>query len=43
MRKTASERAEALRMGYEIVVKDDLTRAVEAIEPLITADRKRRS
>ena len=42
MRKTASERAEAVEMGYEIVVNDDLSRAVEAIEALITADRKRR-
>ena len=43
MKKTASERAEAVEMGYEIVVNDDLNRAVEAIEALITADRKRRS
>ena len=42
MKKTASERAEALRMGYEIVVNDDLSRAVEAIEALIEADRHRR-
>ena len=42
MRKTASERVEALRMGYEIVVNDDLGRAVEAIEALIAADRRRR-
>lgn len=41
MRKTASERAEALRMGYEKVVNDDLTRGVEAIESLIAADRER--
>lgn len=43
MKKTASERAEALRMGYEMVVNDDLIRAVEAIEALIAADRERRS
>ena len=42
MKKTASERAEALQMGYEIVVNDDLSRAVEAIEQLIAADRARR-
>ncbi len=42
MRKTASERAEALKMGYEIVVNDDLSRAVEAIESLIASDRERR-
>ena len=42
MRKTASERAEALKMGYEIVVNDDLDRAVEAIESLIASDRERR-
>ena len=42
MRKTASERAEALEMGYEIVVNDDLGRAVEAIEALIASDRERR-
>ena len=42
MRKTASERAEALKMGYEIVVNDDLSRAVEAIEALIASDRERR-
>ncbi len=42
MNKTASERAEALELGYEIVVNDDLTRAVEAIEALIEADRNRR-
>lgn len=42
MKKTASERAEALRMGYEIVVNDDLTRAAEAIEALIASDRERR-
>ena len=42
MKKTASERAEALRMGYEIVVNDDLIRAVEAIEALIASDRERR-
>ncbi|MDE0494337.1 MAG: hypothetical protein OXH54_10385 [Acidimicrobiaceae bacterium] len=40
MRKTASERAEALKMGYEIVVNDDLSRAVEAIESLIASDRE---
>lgn len=42
MQKTASERAEALEMGYEIVVNDDLSRAVEAIEALIASDRERR-
>lgn len=42
MKKTASERAEALKMGYEIVVNDDLSRAVEAIEALIASDRERR-
>ena len=42
MKKTASERAEALKMGYEIVVNDDLGRAVEAIEALIASDRERR-
>ena len=42
MSKTASERAEALKMGYQIVVNDDLGRAVEAIEALIAADRGRR-
>ena len=42
MKKTASERAEALKMGYEIVVNDDLSRAVEAIEGLIASDRARR-
>jgi guanylate kinase len=42
MQKTASERAEALKLGYEIVVNDDLSRAVEAIESLIAADRERR-
>lgn len=42
MKKTASERAEALKMGYKIVVNDDLTRAVEAIEALIGSHRQRR-
>ncbi len=42
MRKTASERAEAREMGYEIVVNDEVGRAVEAIESLIAADRARR-
>ena len=42
MRKTASERAEAVDMGYRIVVNDDLIRAVEAIEALIAADRQHR-
>lgn len=42
MRKTASERAEALEMGYEIVVNDEVSRAVRAIESLIAADRERR-
>ena len=42
MDKTVSERAEAVEMGYEIVVNDDLGRAVEAIESLIAADRERR-
>ena len=42
MNKTASERAEALEMGYEIVVNDDLSGAVEAIERLIAGDRARR-
>ncbi len=42
MEKTASERAEALDMGYEMVVNDDLNRAVEAIERLIASDRARR-
>ena len=42
MKKTASERAEATKMGYEIVVNDDLSRAVEAIERLIASDRARR-
>lgn len=42
MKKTASERAEAIKMGYEIVVNDDLGRAVEAIEALIASDRQRR-
>ena len=43
MEKTASERAEAVDMGYRIVVNDDLGRAVEAIEDLIAADRKHRA
>lgn len=43
MRKTASERAEALEMGYEIVVNDEVSRAVRAIESLIAADRERRA
>ena len=42
MRKTASERAEAEEMGYEIVVNDEVSRAVRAIEGLIAADRDRR-
>ncbi|MCY4176064.1 MAG: hypothetical protein OXD37_06985 [Acidimicrobiaceae bacterium] len=42
MSKTDSERAEALELGYEIVVNDDLSRAVEAIEALVEADRDRR-
>ena len=42
MRKTASERAEAIEMGYEIVVNDEVSRAVRAIESLISADRDRR-
>ena len=42
LRKTASERAEAAEMGYEIVVNDEVSRAVEAIEALIIADRSRR-
>ena len=42
MGKTASERAEALEMGYEIVVNDEVGRAVEALERLIAADRRRR-
>ena len=42
MRKTASERAEALQMGYKIVVNDEVNRAVRAIESLIAADRERR-
>ena len=43
MRKTASERAEAKEMGYEIVVNDEVTSAVRAIESLIAADRDRRN
>ena len=43
MNKTDSERAEALEMGYQIVVNDEVSRAVEAIESLIAADRRRRS
>ncbi len=42
MEKTASERAEAEEMGYEIVVNDEVSRAVRAIESLIAADRSRR-
>ena len=42
MRKTASERDEALEMGYEIVVNDEVSRAVRAIESLIASDRDRR-
>ena len=42
MSKTASERVAADEMGYEIVVNDDLSRAVEAIESLIAEDRARR-
>ena len=42
MRKTDSERAEALDMGYQIVVNDEVSRAVRAIESLIAADRERR-
>ena len=41
MAKTASERAEALGMGYDFVVNDDLNRAVEAIEHLIASARAR--
>ncbi len=42
MAKTAAERAEAVEMGYEIVVNDEVSRAVQAIESLIEADRNRR-
>ncbi len=42
MEKTASERAEAVEMGYEIVVNDEVSRAVRAIENLIATDRERR-
>ena len=42
MRKTDSERAEAVEMGYEFVVNDKVSQAVEAIERLIAADRERR-
>lgn len=42
MQKTASERAEALELGYEIVVNDEVSRAVRAIELLIAAHRDRR-
>ena len=42
MQKTASERAEALEMGYQLVVNDEVSHAVEAIERLIAADRERR-
>ena len=42
MRKTASERAEAVEMGYQIVVNDKVSRAVAAIESLIAADRAKR-
>ena len=42
LNKTASERAEAVEMGYEIVVNDQVSRAVEAIEALIEGDRNRR-
>lgn len=42
MRKTASERAEAVEMGYEVVVNDEVSRAVRAIERLIASDRERR-
>lgn len=42
MRKTASERAEALELGYTIVVNDEVSRAVRAIECLIASDRDRR-
>ncbi len=41
MRKTASERAEATEMGYEIVVNDEVSQAVQAIESLIQAHRTR--
>ena len=43
MRKTASERAEALELGYEVVVNDEVSSAVRAIESLISADRDRRN
>ena len=42
MGKTTAERAEAHEMGYHIVVNDELSHAVEAIERLIAADRDRR-
>ena len=41
--KSAEERAAALDMGYEIIVNDKVSRAVEAIERLIAADRELRS
>ena len=43
MQKTDSERAEAEELGYEIVVNDEVSRAVRAIESLIAADRERRA
>jgi len=42
MWKTASERAEAVSMGYVMVVNDEVGRAVEAVEALVAADRGRR-
>lgn len=42
MRKTASERAEAQELGYEMVVNDEVSQAVATIEALIEADRTRR-
>jgi len=42
MEKTASERAEAVSMGYVMVVNDEVGRAVEAVEALVAADRGRR-
>ena len=43
LKKSAEERAVALDMGYEIIVNDTVSRAVEAIERLIDADREKRS
>ena len=40
--KTAEERAAAVELGYEMVVNEEVGRAVEAIEGLIAADRERR-